>query len=266
MPLVFLLTLSFVALGAMVGVSLLLHHFDRVSRGESADFAAYLAVFLSEWWYNIALFLLYPFGWLPKRAPVYVAGAGPPIVLMPGVIANSSCMFVIYWRLKRLGYENIYTVDPPLMGNIHAATRAIASRLRAIADACGGQELLGIAHSRGGLVMRHCLRDIDDISWRGMITLGTPHGGTRLAAMVTTSGTSELIPGSAFLASLDAVTKSHAVEIHAIYTTMDAMILPSHHAAYSGGGDVFYSVGHNGLLFSAEVFTRIAAYLPVTQV
>jgi triacylglycerol esterase/lipase EstA (alpha/beta hydrolase family) len=122
--------------------------------------------------------------------------------------------------------------------------------------------LMLVCHSLGGLVARYYVRRYPAPHVRRIITLGTPHGGTVLAAR-RRNGAHKLAPRSAFLATLSAADRvPQQFDVIAIQSTFDAMILPPRHAEYPGAFNVVVNdVGHNALLFSVKVYRLIAENL-----
>ena len=66
-------------------------------------------------------------------------------------------------------------------GPIQAAIDELGSVLRTIRSRLPSEPVVLIGHSRGGLVARHCAATASDPGIAGLVTLGTPHLGSRLA-------------------------------------------------------------------------------------
>ena len=92
-----------------------------------------------------------------------------------------------------------------------------------------------------------------------LVTLGTPHQGTALAAFVSRPNVQPMRPGSLFLRRLaedDPVPS--AVSCTAIFSTFDALVFPAALAEYPGAMNIeIDDVGHLGLLLSARVYMLV---------
>ncbi|MCU0796741.1 MAG: alpha/beta fold hydrolase [Akkermansiaceae bacterium] len=90
------------------------------------------------------------------------------------------------------------------------------------------ERFIVIAHSMGGLVSRAWLQDLGGIrNCDALITIASPHHGTRMAYAHPGQGAAEMRPGSAFLAELQA-TEDHLekLPILSYRTPWDGVIVP----------------------------------------
>jgi len=239
-----------------------LHYFDRAGNDPAATFPvrSYLRVFLREWWYSLGATLLYPFGLLPHfGGRSYQPQGGPPIVLLHGYAMNRTCMFAIYWRLRRRGFRNIYPVDlKPMFGSIPTVGERLGAELRNISREADGQSVICIAHSMGGIVARWCAQHVEQVPIAKIITIGTPHRGTRMAVLAPGKNARQMRPGSSFLGELD---DDIAPPVVSLYSMIDNLVIPSHHAAFGERSLEFNNCGHITLLFDADLFDWLAAEL-----
>jgi triacylglycerol esterase/lipase EstA (alpha/beta hydrolase family) len=117
----------------------------------------------------------------------------------------------------------------------------------------------------GGLVIRAFLAEAPNQGVvRRVVTLGTPHAGSKLAAFAVGKARRDLLPGSPFLVSLNAhgVQAPRDGHLYAIYSIIDNMVLPCESAKAEGEGVTSLEtdpINHVGLLFSrgtAELVRR----------
>ena len=106
----------------------------------------------------------------------------PPVLLLHGYGCNSG-----YWShlAPRLDAARIShaTVDlEPLTGDIDDYAPRVQHAVQALRAATGSEQVVIVAHSMGGLVARAWMRAYGTASIARVITLGTPHHGTCLAA------------------------------------------------------------------------------------
>ena len=166
-------------------ITYVLHYYDCATRARETPQppAAYLRAFLGEWWYGLAIVISYALGWLPpRRIEKPAPEGGPPILLVHGYLMNRACMFAIYWRLRRQGFGNVYTINLwPLLGPVEGAARQLSARIDAIATLHGGAPVYAVAHSMGGIALRLALQNNPELPLAKLITIGTPHHGTQMA-------------------------------------------------------------------------------------
>ncbi|QOY96010.1 alpha/beta fold hydrolase [Massilia sp. UMI-21] len=113
---------------------------------------------------------------------IYPGAEGPPVLLLHGYGCNSG-----YWSrlLPRLDAARIShaTVDlEPLMGDIDGYAPLVERAVERLRAATGAEQVVIVAHSMGGLVARAWMRACGRARVARVITLGTPHHGTCLAA------------------------------------------------------------------------------------
>jgi pimeloyl-ACP methyl ester carboxylesterase len=208
----------------------------------------YICAYCREWGYNLLSFCLYPFGFLPWSEP---QSTEPAIVLLHGYSMNKSHMLVLLWRLRRAGFRNVRAVNlwPPL-SSLHQIGQHTLRRLKTIPG-----PLTIVAHSMGGLVARHCAKEGAPI--KQIITLGTPHAGTLMAAFGRGHNARDMRCDSKFLAELG----DSRVPLTSIYSQLDNVIIPPHSAAFGSQVIEFDHCGHNTLVYDSQVFGAIVQAL-----
>ncbi|MEE8408228.1 MAG: hypothetical protein V3T05_01360 [Myxococcota bacterium] len=246
-----------------VFVTYVLHYYDAVTRQEEKPQppGAYVRAFLGEWWYGLAIIVSYGIGWLPpRRTTRVVENGGPPILLVHGYLMNRACMFAIYWRLRRAGYHNVYTINLwPILASIEAITKPLAARIQSISSLHGGAPVYAIAHSMGGIALRVCLHQDDELPVAKLITIGTAHHGTQIAHFAVFPSGVQMLPGSSLL---ERIADPPDVPIVSIYSLLDPLTLPPKNAVFGERTLRFDDLGHIGLLFSQRVFDALLPELP----
>lgn len=104
-------------------------------------------------------------------------GPAEAVVLVHGLWMNGWDMSLLRWRLVRGGCTTYRFSYPSVRGTPPANAERLAvfvSRLRA-------GEVHFVAHSLGGLVVRHLLHRHPDLPPGRIVTLGTPHVGSEAA-------------------------------------------------------------------------------------
>lgn len=130
----------------------------------------------------------------------------------------------------------------------------VAAALDALLERCGENVADVVAHSMGGLAVRHYLAQTAGRGVRRTVFLGTPHGGTWAALLAWGGGRREMLPGSAFLRALP----PPCVACATIRATLDLRIFPASSARLHGAPDVLLKrATHQGLLRSRAAFDAI---------
>jgi triacylglycerol esterase/lipase EstA (alpha/beta hydrolase family) len=208
-------------------------------------------------WTTLAYSVLMPFPGVFSRADSRLsATAGTvPVLLVHGYICNGG----IWVRMRRFLKANgvaTYTHDlEPVYAGIDDYTAALASRVEDICLATGAQCLIVVAHSMGGLAARACLRAKSSDRVAKLITLGTPHHGTRTARMGLGANARQMEPGSTWLESLARPESLGApVPITSIYSTDDNVVVPQDSSVLDQARNIRLSgIGHVSLPFSRIV-------------
>jgi pimeloyl-ACP methyl ester carboxylesterase len=102
----------------------------------------------------------------------------PSVVLVHGIWMNGLDMALLGRRLRAAGFSTTHFSYHSISDSIDANSLRLHELLAGIVDS----EVHVVAHSLGGLLVRHLLaRCPDDISG-SIVTLGTPHQGSQVAA------------------------------------------------------------------------------------
>lgn len=218
------------------------------------------------------LVLTYPLRIIHDLTPFRAQARGEnPILLVHGWGANSACFLIIQVWLKWRGYKNVYAVSytPPVIDARKLAAQLARHIDKALA-ATGADKVHVVAHSMGGLLTRYAIKNLgmaDKID--KVITLGSPHMGSKLAGMLPGSGNiPQMRYQSEFARDLadGGLTPGRNVRYFSIYSEFDNFVLPSHSSVLDGTADNIHVPyhGHVALLYSPAVFTLITQCLDAT--
>ncbi|WP_306321049.1 MULTISPECIES: alpha/beta fold hydrolase [unclassified Streptomyces] len=145
--------------------------------------------------------LLYPSGVLPERrqplalprhptpsAPppeTLPARAKPPVLLLHGFIDNRSVFVLLRRSLAQHGRQHVESLNySPLTCDIRAAAALLARHVEEVCERTGQDRVDIVGHSLGGLIARYYVQCLDGDRRVGtLVTLGTPHSGTRVAPL-----------------------------------------------------------------------------------
>ncbi len=185
-----------------------------------------------------------------------------PVLLVHGYSCNGSCWNKVRRRLKKNGVAQVFAIDlKPKLGDISDFAQQLSDRIDTVLETTGAAKLDIVAHSMGGIVSRYYLTVLGGEDKVGtLITLGSPHHGSRLARFAPGVNTRQMRPGSEFLDDLNVYEKrSRKTCVVSVWSSLDEMLVPRTTAIL--GGDVknvrVDYHGHMMLLYSAQVFRII---------
>lgn len=203
--------------------------------------------------------LVYPFGWLLPGEKLQRHSDGPVILLLHGLFHNRACWWLVKHRLRRQGYRNLHTLNLPPWKDLEVLTELIAKKVDTLRHQLGVEQVVLIGHSLGGLLGRNYLvRRGGARKVAGLIQLGTPNQGSKLAPFALTRLAKQLMPNSSFLAGLNVDGLPEGVPVTSIYSRHDNIIIPFHASRLEGARDVeLQGCGHVCLLFSPGAFAPL---------
>ncbi len=200
------------------------------------------------------LFLVHPFGAidpLPPRERVLYGRR--PVLLVHGYAQTRSNFALLAFRLASMGLGPLYAVNlRPYRASIRDHAALVSDRIDEILRTTGAQKIDIVAHSMGGLVARVAESMGERRRVRRLVTLGTPHRGTRMAFLAFGECGAEMREGSDFVKSLPPSPQGLIV---AISSEHDNVIVPAENARIgdSGRNVVVSHVGHMSLLLNEQV-------------
>jgi triacylglycerol lipase len=211
------------------------------------------------------LVITYPLRLVHDVMPFRAQARGEtPILLVHGWGANSACFLGVQLWLKMRGYKNVYAISytPPVIRAEKLAKQLAVDIDKALA-ATGAQKVHIVAHSMGGLLTRYAIRHLgmeDKVD--KVITLGSPHMGSKLAGVVPGGGNvPQMRYQSAFARELadGGLTPGKNVRYFSIYSEFDNFVLPNHSSVLDGDAQNIHVAyhGHCALLYSPVVFSLI---------
>jgi triacylglycerol lipase len=153
-----------------------------------------------------------------------------PIIFVHGLYHNHTAWYLYLRWFRRWGWSHMKAIN--LRGkfrSIHEFARILADEVEKVMAESQSDQVDLVGQSMGGLVIRSYLAEgSSQAKIRRVVTLGSPHRGTKLAVFGLGQAAKEMVPGSAFLESLNqGVQIPEGGRFCAIYTIVDNMILPN---------------------------------------
>jgi triacylglycerol lipase len=201
--------------------------------------------------------------WVMPPEPM-VKSNTTPVILVHGYFSNRGMWAQFVKRLDRAQISPVFThtLTPPF-GDIETFSLQLHERIEAICNATGQAEVIIIAHSMGGLVARQYMVTHGSARIAKLITLGSPHHGTRLAVVGVGKCSAQMRTNSMWLAALTEKEKPIVKPLTtSIYTINDDLAYPPESARLDWAENVEVNrVGHVGLLYSPAIATLVISEL-----
>lgn len=189
----------------------------------------------------------------PPQAPL--AGR---VVLVHGFLETGGNFDTLRKRLQKQGYECLVPRLRPSDGR--GGLETVAQGLKHdIESVFGPSEPVSIvAFSMGGLVSRHYLQQLGGAGRCDMlITVSSPHHGTRAAWLYPSKGAEQMRPGSGFLMELAQSEASLGdMPVISYRTPMDLVILPPASSVWKRAHNLEFPVLMHPLMLSSRPVLR----------
>lgn len=170
-----------------------------------------------------------------KKAPKAPARAEAPVIMVHGLFHNSTAWVLFRHWFKKAGIRNCATFFYSSRNDFDTISRELDSYLTMVLDKYPDSKPVLIGHSLGGLLLRNWLassKRATEVS--GLITLGTPMLGSKLATFSATHLGQQLAYHGALIQQIEALEnkqKTPPVPCFALYSPVDNMVLPQESVA-----------------------------------
>ncbi|MFF5702411.1 esterase/lipase family protein [Streptomyces sp. NPDC012794] len=213
--------------------------------------------------------LLYPTGIReerPSAAPAAgAAGQPPPVLLLHGFTDNRSVFVLLRRALGAGGRRRVETYNhSPFSRDLRVTARHLARRVEELCERSGQERVDLIGHSLGGLVARYYVQRLGgDARVRTLVTLGTPHGGTRIAPFMDAHPlVRQMRPDSEVMAELRAPAPGCRTRFRAYWSEFDALMVPTgtariEHPDLDATNVQVTGIGHLALSVHPAVITAV---------
>lgn len=187
------------------------------------------------------------------------AGGARAILLIHAYLGNRGSWWRLRRRLEARGHCVATLNLEPVLAPIGSHVEHVARRLDALLRAAGAERATLIGHSMGGLVARAYLAERGAGAVDMLITLGTPHHGSRMARLGIGANAREMEPGSGWLAWLGSRGIPERTRCVSIYSAHDNFVTPqeSSRLAAPAENHRLAGIGHLALPLSGEIWRLI---------
>jgi triacylglycerol lipase len=204
-----------------------------------------------------AVVALYPLGLLPRRGRDDSRGVfrtdelswrqrapwitdpdtvSAPVLLLHGVLSNRSIFTLLAGALRRQNHSEVHALNhspvTTATGDVRIAARQLAKQVDRLRERTGRHRINIVGHSLGGLVARYYVQCLGgDEAVDTLVTLGTPHHGTRVAQLAPlTRLARQLRPGSGLITELSGPAPGCRTRFVAVWSRQDQVVVPQHSA------------------------------------
>lgn len=206
----------------------------------------------------------------PDHLPVGMhQGDQPPrgVLLVHGFFCNRGLWNPWLARLTGRGVPTLAINLEPWWSSIDAYTQQVDEAISRL-EQLTGQAPVIVAHSMGGLAVRAWARDFGPITRvHHVITVGTPHHGTRLAALSLLPNGKQMRRDSGWLRGLAASEPAGlAARMTCFYSNTDNIVFTPVTATLPGARNCHLpGVGHVDMIHQPAVWDAVAALLDGTD-
>ncbi|MCX5194897.1 alpha/beta fold hydrolase [Streptomyces sp. NBC_00249] len=175
--------------------------------------------------------LLYPTG-IREERPTAARHTGqlPPVLLLHGFTDNRSVFVLLRRALGAGGRRRVETYNySPFTRDLRVTARHLARRVEELCERSGQDRVDLVGHSLGGLVARYYVQRLGGAARvRTLVTLGTPHSGTRAAPFMDAHPlVRQMRPDSEVMAELRAPAPGCRTRCVAFWSEFDALMAPT---------------------------------------
>ncbi|MET8977777.1 alpha/beta fold hydrolase [Streptomyces sp. NPDC004539] len=182
--------------------------------------------------------LLYPTGITQERPPApppaddtprLPTPPRPPVVLLHGFIDNRSVFVLLRRALAEHGDRPLTSLNySPLTCDIRKAAELLGRHIEDICARTGSTRVDVVGHSLGGLIARYYVQRLGgDTRVRTLVTLGTPHAGTRAVPLANAHPiVRQMRPGSALLEELKRPAPGCRTRFVSFWSDLDQVMDP----------------------------------------
>lgn len=199
----------------------------------------------------------------PELLPSTGTQARIPVVLVHGFVCNHRIWDDVATALRSSGHDVFAVNLEPLFGSIDEYPPIIESAVLALCARSGKNKVALVGHSMGGLAIRSWMRSHGAQRVARVLTLGTPHWGTKAKAPFPATNGTQMHWQSDWLKAL-AASESEATRslIRIALTPQDNIVYPQRAQTLDGiTPTVFEGLGHLQLCTDPTVIAWVSKEL-----
>lgn len=240
-------------LGVRAFVVAVSYVFTAVSRPAPTGALSWLRMALEEYAGLLVLFIvIMPFErfWMGADRLRPIGEGRLPLLLVHGYQCNRGFWFWLRDRLEAAGWMVATHNLEPVLADIDAYAPGLEKRIDEVLAATGSRQVILVGHSMGGLASRAYLRRYGAGKVARMISLGSPHHGSRIAVLGWGANGKQMHFRGPWVEAL--ATTALPAGSASIYSLHDNQVMPQRECSeLAGAKNVAVSgVSHLGMAFS----------------
>ncbi|MGB8944559.1 MAG: alpha/beta fold hydrolase [Streptomyces sp.] len=165
----------------------------------------------------------------PPDATRLPAEDRPPVILLHGFIDNRSVFVLLRRSLAQHGGQHVESLNySPLTCDIRTAAELLGRHIEEICERTGHHQVDIVGHSLGGLIARYYAQRLGgDERVRTLVTLGTPHEGTRVVPLADAHPiVRQMRPGSDVIEELREPAPGCRTRFVSFWSDLDQLMSP----------------------------------------
>ncbi|MFD5077641.1 esterase/lipase family protein [Streptomyces sp. NPDC058371] len=165
----------------------------------------------------------------PPDATTLPTGTKPPVVLLHGFIDNRSVFVLLRRSLAQHGRQRVESLNySPLTCDIRTAAGLLGRHIEEICERTGQERVDIVGHSLGGLIARYYVQRLGgDTRVRTLVTLGTPHSGTRVVPLMNAHPiVRQMRPDSEVIEELRLAAPGCRTRFVSFWSDLDQLMVP----------------------------------------
>ena len=182
-----------------------------------------------------------------------------PVLLVHGYICNGRVWDKMARALQQAGHPVLAISLEPLFTSIDDYAPQIQQAVLQLQRATGATQVALVGHSMGGLAIRAWIRCHGSADVAKIITLGTPHQGTRMASWSPTPNAAQMAWHNPWLQDLQASETAATRQLmHIALTQHDNIVYPQREQVLPEASVTeFKGLGHLELCLDARVINYV---------
>lgn len=203
----------------------------------------------------------------PVVLPATGATVRTPVVLVHGYLCNHRIWDDIASDLRAQGHTVLAVNLEPLFTSIDRYAPTVEAAVNELCRHTGASQVALVGHSMGGLAIRAWMRAHGSQRVARVLTLGTPHAGTRIAPGTQTPNGRQMQWQSPWLADLSAgESQATRALIRIALTSQDNIVYPQQAQVLPGlQATVFCGMGHLQMCLDPAVMAWVREQLTDLQ-
>ncbi len=226
-----------------------------------------LTGFLSSVAGLVFLTVFYPLGFIQRLwEPKELTPGYPVIILTHGLYHNASAWVLFRRTLRKAGFKNIFVMNyRSFFTSFEMTLTKFEEFVAKTQQTLPGQPVYLIGHSLGGLLSRvYAENSAGNAAPAAVITLGTPHRGSKMAAFGIGKLASSLLFRGPLFTELERRDAQLFCTCAALFSPVDNMVLPSEALKAPSSVWIHYQtapLSHISMLYSKSTAKKVVEIL-----